>query len=362
MNGTRPEQRAGRARGAGLNIAMVVLLGVLALLAWLWRALGAYAPAASEPAHMSMAAEGAPPAADTLDLVTWNLGFASLGREMDFVADGGRHRRAASVARVQTNLDAIVKQLQAEHADVQLFQEVAEPGWATHGVDLKSRLRAEADSSAFAFAPMVRVTGIPVFGRMVVGQATSSRNGIASAVRHALPSESAFAGLTLQHYHVLETRLPARAGAPAWVLFNVHLAAFDDGELRRAQLAQVLRLALAAHAEGHLVIVGGDWNLRLAPTGFASSAAPEHRFWLRDLPDRATPAGWQWAVDPRTPTNRTLEAPYVPGVNYTSIIDGFLVSPGIDVLSVETSDLGFEHSDHHPVRLRVRAKPEPTAR
>ena len=339
-----------------MNIAVVVLAVVLALLVWVWRALGAYAPASEERAESSAASEGAPRAGDTLDVLAWNLGFASLGREMSFVADGGEHRRAADAARVQANLDAIVERLQAERADVQLLQEVAEPGWPTHGVDLRARLRAEVDSAAFAFAPMVQVTGIPGLGRMVVGQATSSRSGIASAVRHALPSEPAFAGLTLQHYHVLETRLPAREGAPPWVLLNVHLAAFDDGELRRAQLTEVLRLAQAAHAEGARVIAGGDWNLRLSRAEFGSSAAPEHRFWLRDLPEGATPAGWTWAVDSRTPTNRTLEAPYVPGVNYTSIIDGFLLSPGLEVLSVDTRDLGFEHSDHHPVRLRVRAR------
>ncbi|UPT64070.1 MAG: hypothetical protein M0D54_05870 [Hyphomonadaceae bacterium JAD_PAG50586_4] len=36
-------------------------------------------------------------------------------------------------------------------------------------------------------------------------------------------------------------------------------------------------------------------------------------------------------------------------------IDGFVVSPNVAVESVRGFDLGFEHTDHQPVRLRVRA-------
>ena len=32
------------------------------------------------------------------------------------------------------------------------------------------------------------------------------------------------------------------------------------------------------------------------------------------------------------------------------VLDGFIVSPNIEVLSVETQSLGFRYSDHNPVR------------
>jgi hypothetical protein len=51
-------------------------------------------------------------------------------------------------------------------------------------------------------------------------------------------------------------------------------------------------------------------------------------------------------VDTTSPTNRTLEQPYRAGVNYTSVLDGFLVSPNIEVVDVTTIDLGA-HSDHN---------------
>jgi len=41
-------------------------------------------------------------------------------------------------------------------------------------------------------------------------------------------------------------------------------------------------------------------------------------------------------------------------VNYTSVIDSFLVSPNVEVAIVEARDLGFVNSDHNPVRVTVR--------
>jgi endonuclease/exonuclease/phosphatase family metal-dependent hydrolase len=340
-----------------VTIALGLLVVAVVLFVWVCRALTEYSPRPRQAAELAVGATRATAPPDTLDVLTWNIGFAGLGREMDFAPDGGRRWRAESAARVSRNLEAITERLRSEHADVDLLQEVAEAGWLTRGVNLRTRLTSEADAGDVAFAPVIRVTFVPHAGRTVVGGAIRSRVGITQAVRHALLSKPAFPGVTLQHYHLLEARLPARPGNPGWVLFNVHLAAFDDGDLRRAQLAEVLRIAEAAYAEGHHVILGGDWNLRLVPTEFPASADPRHRFWVRDLPADATPPGWRWAVDSSAPTNRTLEAPYRAGVNYTSIIDGFLVSPNVEVLKVETRVLGFEHSDHQPVKLRVRARP-----
>jgi hypothetical protein len=35
------------------------------------------------------------------------------------------------------------------------------------------------------------------------------------------------------------------------------------------------------------------------------------------------------------------------------LIDFFVVSPNIEVLSTQTTDIGFAESDHQPVTLRV---------
>jgi hypothetical protein len=51
--------------------------------------------------------------------------------------------------------------------------------------------------------------------------------------------------------------------------------------------------------------------------------------------------------------------PYDPGNPDTQyyVIDGFIVSPNVQVDSVETVDAGFEFSDHNPVMLHVTLLP-----
>jgi endonuclease/exonuclease/phosphatase family metal-dependent hydrolase len=331
-----------------LALAALLLVG----LGLVRRTLVAYDP----PLVLEVPVRGAPapgaPGADTLDVLSWNVGYAGLGSESDFVIDGGRHVRPSSRQLVERNLEAIGRRLRAEQADVLLLQELALPGFVTRGVDVLGRLSAELDGHGSAFAPTIRVSGLPLVGELEVGQGTFARHGLVRAVRHALDSPRALPGIRFQNFHVLESRV--EADGCEWVFFNVHLAAFDDGSLRRKQLADVVRLLRAEYESGSHVVAGGDWNMRLADTRFPYSTAERHTSWVRDLPAGVTPVGWVWAVDPTSPTNRTLEQPYRPGVNYTSVIDGFLVSPNVDVLSVETVDLGFAWSDHNPVRLRVR--------
>jgi endonuclease/exonuclease/phosphatase family metal-dependent hydrolase len=340
---------------------MTLLLSALALvalfLAVLWRVLTAYSPAPLE--EVSVRGRTTSPAApDELRVLSWNIGYAGLGGESDFLVDGGRHLRAPSRAIVERNLAAIAHRLVAADRDVLLLQELAPASYLTRGVDVLRGVEEALNRYQLAFAPTIRVAGLPVVGGLEVGQGTFARPHIVQARRHALQSPRLFPGVTVQHFHVLESRLRASDGSGAWVFFNVHLPAFDDGSVRRRQLADVVALLVAEHDAGSFVVAGGDWNLRLVDTAFPHTTSKRDTFWVRDLPADLTPAGWEWVVDPRTPTNRTLDQPYRQGVNYTSVIDGLLVSPNVAVLEVETLDLGFVHSDHNPVTTRLSKRSE----
>ena len=234
---------------------------------------------------------------------------------------------------------------------------VSPDSFVTHGVDVLARVADAMDGHQLAFAPTVRINPArPFVGNLEIGQGTLASDGISRAVRHALSSPSLLLGVTIQNFNVLESRLGDGNRHSEWVIDNVHLPAFDSGSLRRLQLIAVLRLLQESYAAGGYVVAGGDWNMRLAPTTFTYTTAERHKSWVRDLPLDVTPPGWHWAVDAATPTNRTVEQPYRSGVNYTSVIDGFLVSPNVEVVSVETLDLAFAHSDHNPVRVKVRRR------
>ena len=138
------------------------------------------------------------------------------------------------------------------------------------------------------------------------------------------------------------------------IVINVHLAAFDDGNTRLEQLDSVLEFATREFEKGNYVVVGGDCNLRLNETNFEHTTDDSHLFWLADFPHEKLMDGWQIAADTKVPTVRTLHKPYVKGENYVCVIDGFILSPNIEIVDVRNIDLGFENSDHQPVQLEVK--------
>jgi hypothetical protein len=95
-----------------------------------------------------------------------------------------------------------------------------------------------------------------------------------------------------------------------------------------------------------------------------SPAAAMDQFPSRDRPSRYTrplpedlfPKDLSWAIDKSQPSNRRTNSPYQPGKNYVTVIDGFVVSPDVEVESAETVDLHFEDSDHQPVVIHVSSR------
>lgn len=47
---------------------------------------------------------------------------------------------------------------------------------------------------------------------------------------------------------------------------------------------------------------------------------------------------------------------YVEGENFVTIIDGFIVSPNVEIVNVQGKDLKFENSDHNPVSAVFKLK------
>ena len=71
--------------------------------------------------------------------------------------------------------------------------------------------------------------------------------------------------------------------------------------------------------------------------------------WYVVLPEDFTPPGFAWAIDKTVPTVRSNDAAYMEGKNFVAIIDGFLVSPNVEIQKVSGHNLAFQNSDHNPV-------------
>jgi endonuclease/exonuclease/phosphatase family metal-dependent hydrolase len=288
----------------------------------------------------------------------WNLGYGGLGRESDFVADGGTSYFPPSRAVVRGNVDGIARTVaeQANGADVIIFQELARGGPVNYWRDLRGRIDETLAARNRVFFADFKTRLMPWPLAMTHGQAIYANFTLAEPEVVPLPAEDASIFGVKRRYASVAARLPIAGRAQGWTVASVHLAAFDpDAAVRTRQLCELLAWAEREYRSGQHVVIGGDWNFQLAETNFPNTTEERFLFWLFPFPQDALPEGWRIAADASIPSVRTNYQAYRPGENYTTTIDGFIVSPNVAIESVSGLDLGFEHSDHQPVRLTARA-------
>ncbi len=294
-----------------------------------------------------------------LTVFTWNIGYAGLGKEMDFFEDGG----TISIPprnMFESYLDGILKTVKkySSVADVFYFQEVDRDSDRSYHVDEYESLKKtlEGYESAFAYNYVVDFVPVPLthpMGKVSGGMALFSKYDFKDPTRVALPGEYPWPEkLFFLDRCMIVTRIPAPDGKE-WVLINTHNSAFDSGDQRKAQLDFIKNFILKEYEKGNYVIIGGDWNLMLGGD-FKYTERPEEFY--KPLPKDWTPRGWRWAFDEGIPSNRSVKAPYRKGVTFVTVIDGFLVSPNVKVLSVKGINLGFAYSDHNPVLAKFGVK------
>lgn len=299
-------------------------------------------------------------AGQTLTALTWNIGYGSLGAGADFFVDGGNNVRALDKPAITRATHWISTYLAGAEADVLLIQEAATPSFLTRGVDIRGALLDHLPHLTAHFWADFRTYLVPPPLRVEHGMASFSRLQGAAPIVLPMPQDPKYHfGFLKKYYAALVTSFPIAGTDQQWVVINMHLSAFDPGAATRAsQIGALFDYAQAAYARGDFVIIGGDWNMRLADVDFPHQTDARHLHWIHDMPDTSLPQGWQWGVDPRTPTVRTMNQPYVPGENFTMVIDGFAVSPNVQIDDVTTTDLAFEHTDHHPVWGRFSTRPQ----
>ncbi|MFN3608261.1 MAG: endonuclease/exonuclease/phosphatase family protein [Hyphomonas sp.] len=334
----------------------LVYVSLLIMLAALWLGVAIFVTLNDDgiPERREAAAESLPAAQAPLKLMIWNIGYAGLGEESDFQTDGGEMLRPPSRRAVEKNLAGIQAVLREEAPDILLMQELAAPGFLNHTVDVLSGVKEALPGYGMVFSSDIRTRLLPGPLGLRHGLGTFAKvAGERTKLMRLTEEPEPIMGFIQRRYHVQVTELDV-SGAP-WVILNVHLSAFDEGAgTRMRQLREVLDYAQSHYQQGKAVVLGGDWNMRLAETDFAYQSDESALFWVHDFPQDELRPGWRIVIDPAVPTTRTNEQPYTAGVNYTTIIDGFIVSPNVTVDEVRGIDLGFAIADHQPVVATFR--------
>lgn len=333
----------------------VILLAFIGLVIFL--TVTEYKPAPSQSAEYVQTQDDAPKASTELTVYSWNIGYGGLGAESDFFMDGGKMVNPPSQEVMENNLAEIHEFICATPADAWLLQEIDLNCSRTYYTNELENL-ADVYGGSYAFAynyncPFVPIP-LPPLGKMESGIATLTRLAMdEDAQRIALPCPFSWPVRCANLKRcLLVTRLPIEGSDKEVVLVNLHLEAYDNGEGKIAQTNQLIDVLQTEYEKGNYVIAGGDFN-QAFPGSLEQFPVADSSKWTPGVLDTdLLPEGWQLAFDTETATCRLLDSPYHES-SQKYVIDGFIVSPNVQISLIETVDLDFEHADHNPVKLRV---------
>ncbi len=298
-----------------------------------------------------------------LSITTFNIGYGTMDDTVDFFMDGGVMSRGTSEEKVLENLDGIGKIIKDLNSDIIFLQEVDVKATRSYKVNQLERIKKSFSDYSTNFAINYKVPWVPIpifkpHGQVLAGLTTLSKFNLESATRHDLPGKSSFFVQLADLDRAMVINRLAVDNGKELVAINAHLSAYDKGgAIRKVQLGYIKSILEEEYLKGNYVIIGGDWNQQIPGTNaFDFTTTEKWPEWLQDIPEDFVPSGYSWAYDKTIATSRTVATPYIKGENLTSIIDGFLVSDNIEIISTKGTDQDFKYSDHNPVTVVFRLK------
>jgi endonuclease/exonuclease/phosphatase family metal-dependent hydrolase len=357
------------AKGVGIGIGSIVILvlgffGVLTI--------AEYRPAEIDKQKIQhhngyssqVAGQSRPSVGVPFSMLSWNIGYASLDETQDFFMDGGKTIRPATDENVNRNLAGIRGFISFADCDVTLMQEADIASKRSYYINQREYLTEYfSGTSSFAYNFKSLIVPIPfpeIIGRVSSGLLTLSQFETTEAFRMSLPNPFSWpVRIANLKRCLLVNRIPLANSTAELVIVNLHLEAYDSSGGREAQTKKLLDFLNSEYAKGNYCIAGGDFNQNFPDIDPVRFAVKNSDYFIAGTlsPSLLAP-GWQFAADTQTPSCRLLNEPYSGNPDETQlyVIDGFILSPNVELIAVKTFDLNFQYSDHNPVRLNVLLK------
>lgn len=298
-----------------------------------------------------------------IELISWNVGFGTLGKDADFVLDGGGNAPSADKETVEANLQGIKQVLESnENAAIYLLQEADIDSARSFGIDFRNTLSLAQNAFTLNYSCPFVPFPWPPFGKINSGLLTTSDYEISLAERISLPCPFSWPLRTANLKRcLLVSYMPLENSDKQLVLINLHLEAYDSGEGKIAQTKVLREFIQKEYEKGNYVIAAGDFNQLFPGTDVPYPNTHPENWAVGKLEGDSIPAGFRYIADASVPTCRLLNQPYDPEDTVNTqyyVIDGIIVSPNVEVNTVETLDERFVYSDHNPVRCVLTLQPE----
>ncbi len=307
-----------------------------------------------------------------LSMMTFNMGYAGLGEDEDFIMDGGKQGIPSSREVVTSYFDGIKEILSSNPSDFYLMQEVDLKSRRSYDVDQVLGIThelGESFSTQFAYNFKSVFVPFPVsltdyLGYVESGIATYTKYQVDDAKRYQFPGAFSWP-LRIANLKraMMVSTIDIEDSEHDLIIVNLHMSAYDaSGTLREQEMAFLKEFLSEQKTLGNYVIVGGDFNQTFPG---ASDVYPvQEGLWeAYPIEDDFLPDGYEFMYDLTNPSCRLLNQPYDPNDDMTQyyIIDGFIVSDNIEVIPYDETVLGaktlnydFMHSDHNPVVLKFK--------
>lgn len=345
-------------------LCLIILIPVvLFMLMIVWLTIREYKPAENEKIEVSNANEICVKTGEEIRMVTWNMGCGTLGDNADFFMDYGKMVYSADKNRVGENLSGITMILKEIDADIINLQEIDTDSSRSYHMDETSVLRELYPDFDNTFAYNYKVDYVPYplppIGKVESGIMTLSRFDILGAERIQLPCPFRWPVRVANLKRCITiNRLPVEGTDKELVIINLHLEAFDDGEGKIAQTKMLADILESELQNGNYIIAAGDFNQSFSGTDISKYPEYEGKWHAGLLNEDDFNEAFTFCQDPESPTCRALDQPYITAADKEHfqfyVIDGFIVSEGIEILSVETYDHQFKWTDHNPVIMDFR--------
>ena len=290
----------------------------------------------------------------------------------------GKYAKAINYDHARANTTGALNAVKALNTDFIFIQEIDKASNRCYNINQYQEFTdalTDYDSvyaSNFHTAYLAYPFSDPI-GMTEAGLGTYSKYNIDEAVRRSYPVDQSFPTKFFDLDRCFSVSRINLSNGKQLVLANSHMSAYDEGgKIRKAQLTMLKDFMTEEYTAGNYVVIGGDFNHDLCGSAdhelFPSDEL--HPDWVASLTAEDMPTGFsivsqffgEDGVTP-VPTCRAAEMPYTRVTradgttylsNYTVVIDGFIVSDNISVVSNYNVDLDFEFSDHNPAKMTFK--------
>lgn len=305
---------------------------------------------------------------------TYNIGFGAYTHDFSFFMDSGTMKTGEKVTGknstaknkqvVLDNVNGAVNVAKQIDADFYLFQEVDIKGTRSHNVNQLELLTKLGNNFGYTFAENFHSAYLMYpfndpHGANTAGIATFSKFKIDEATRISYPIDESFPNKYFDLDRCFSINRFKLENGKEFVLINSHMSAYDEGgKIRQKQLEKLNSILTEEYNKGNYVIAGGDFNHDIANSINLFPTKQEVPEWIFQLSNENLPNHFSFAAAIDDATCRSTDIPYTKGVNYSVVIDGFIVSDNVQVENVTNlvngQSVDFMFSDHNPATLTFK--------